>query len=64
MDGADGPRPAPELGADTASVLTGLLGLTQADVRELARRGIVGAPHDRPADPRPRRRDHEGFEAL
>ena len=48
MDGADGPRPAPELGADTASVLTGLLGLTQADVRELARRGIVGAPSGPP----------------
>jgi 2-methylfumaryl-CoA isomerase len=44
MAGADGPRPAPELGADTASVLTGLLGLTQADVRALAERGIVGGP--------------------
>jgi 2-methylfumaryl-CoA isomerase len=43
MDGADGPRPAPELGADTERVLTGLLGLSAADVRALAARGIVGA---------------------
>jgi 2-methylfumaryl-CoA isomerase len=44
MAGAAGARPAPVLGADTASVLTGLLGLTQADVRALAERGIVGGP--------------------
>jgi hypothetical protein len=34
------------LGADTASVLTGLLGLAEADVRELAERGIVGGLTD------------------
>jgi 2-methylfumaryl-CoA isomerase len=44
MAGAGAPRPAPVLGADTASVLTGLLGLSQADVRALAERGIVGGP--------------------
>jgi 2-methylfumaryl-CoA isomerase len=44
LAGAAGPRPAPVIGADTASVLTGLLGLTQADVRALAERGIVGGP--------------------
>jgi 2-methylfumaryl-CoA isomerase len=44
MAGAAGVRPAPVLGADTASVLTGLLGLTQADVLALAERGIVGGP--------------------
>jgi 2-methylfumaryl-CoA isomerase len=57
MAGVDGPRPAPVIGADTASVLTGLLGLTQADVRALAERGIVGGPSDpdQPAAvPRPR----------
>jgi 2-methylfumaryl-CoA isomerase len=44
MDGATGPRPAPALGADTGAVLTGLLGLSAADVQALADRGIVGAP--------------------
>jgi 2-methylfumaryl-CoA isomerase len=44
MAGAAGVRPAPVLGADTASVLTGLLGLAQADVQALAERGIVGGP--------------------
>jgi 2-methylfumaryl-CoA isomerase len=42
MDGASGPRPAPELGADTGLVLTGLLGLTAAEVQSLAQRGIIG----------------------
>ena len=42
MDGAAGPRAAPELGADTGSVLTGLLGLTATEVRALAQRGIIG----------------------
>ena len=42
VDGAVPVRPAPVLGADTASVLTGLLGLSDADVRSLAERGIVG----------------------
>jgi crotonobetainyl-CoA:carnitine CoA-transferase CaiB-like acyl-CoA transferase len=41
MDGVADPRPALELGADTESVLSGLLGLTAADVRALAERGIV-----------------------
>ena len=44
MDGSPGPGPAPELGADTAAVLTGLLGLSAADVAALAERGIVGGP--------------------
>jgi hypothetical protein len=47
MDGAVGPRAAPELGADTGSVLTGLLGLTATEVQALAQRGITGVP-DRP----------------
>ena len=42
MDGAAGPRAAPELGADTGSVLTGLLGLTATEVQALAQRGIIG----------------------
>jgi 2-methylfumaryl-CoA isomerase len=42
MDGTVGPCPAPALGADTEAVLTGLLGLTAVQVREMADRGIVG----------------------
>ena len=44
MDGVPGARPAPVLGADTESVLTGMLGLSAADVRALAERGIAGGP--------------------
>jgi 2-methylfumaryl-CoA isomerase len=44
IDAAPGPGPAPVLGADTAAVLTGLLGLSAADVAALADRGIVGGP--------------------
>jgi 2-methylfumaryl-CoA isomerase len=44
MDGVAGPRPAPEFGADTENVLTGMLGLNAADVRALAERGIAGGP--------------------
>jgi len=44
MDGTTRPRPAPALGADTAAVLTGLLGLSAAEVRALVGRGIIGAP--------------------
>jgi 2-methylfumaryl-CoA isomerase len=44
MDGTTGPRPAPALGADTAAVLTGLLGLSAAEVQALAERGIIGGP--------------------
>jgi 2-methylfumaryl-CoA isomerase len=43
-DGTTGPRPAPALGADTAEVLTGLLGLSAADIRALTERGIIGGP--------------------
>lgn len=43
VEGALSARPAPALGADTASVLTGLLGLSAADIRGLAERGIVGS---------------------
>jgi 2-methylfumaryl-CoA isomerase len=42
VDGASDVRPAPSLGADTVPVLTGLLGLSEADVLSLAERGIVG----------------------
>jgi 2-methylfumaryl-CoA isomerase len=42
MDGAAGPRPAPVLGADTGAVLTGLLGLSAAEIAALAERGIIG----------------------
>jgi 2-methylfumaryl-CoA isomerase len=42
MDGTTGPDPAPALGADTAAVLTGLLGLSPAETRALAERGIIG----------------------
>jgi 2-methylfumaryl-CoA isomerase len=42
LDGTAGARPAPVLGADTAAVLTGLLGLSPAEVSALAERGIVG----------------------
>ena len=42
MDGTTGPRPAPVLGADTGAVLTGLLGLSAAEVRALTARGIIG----------------------
>ena len=47
MDGTVRPLPAPALGADTAAVLTGLLGLSAADVRALAERGIIGGPGGR-----------------
>ena len=42
MESVPGARPAPVLGADTELVLTTMLGLTAADVRELAEQGIVG----------------------
>jgi 2-methylfumaryl-CoA isomerase len=42
MGGTVGPLPAPMLGADTGAVLTGLLGLTAAQVQALAERGIIG----------------------
>jgi 2-methylfumaryl-CoA isomerase len=42
MDGTTGPDPAPALGADTAAVLTGLLGLSPDETRTLAERGIIG----------------------
>ena len=42
MGGACKARPAPMLGADTAAVLTGMLGLSTAEVRALAERGIAG----------------------
>jgi hypothetical protein len=45
-DGTTGPRPAPALGADTAAVLTGPLGLSAADIRALAERGVIGGPAD------------------
>jgi 2-methylfumaryl-CoA isomerase len=51
MDGTTGPRPAPALGADTGAVLTGLLGLSAAEVGALARRGIIGGPVPVPGPP-------------
>jgi len=44
LDGVAAPRPAPVLGADTAQVLTELLGLPEEKVRDLAARGIAGSP--------------------
>jgi crotonobetainyl-CoA:carnitine CoA-transferase CaiB-like acyl-CoA transferase len=44
MDGACEPSPAPALGADTAAVLTGLLGLSAPEVQALAERRVVGNP--------------------
>jgi hypothetical protein len=38
------PRAAPALGADTAAVLTQLLGLSAADVRALDDHEIIGGP--------------------
>jgi 2-methylfumaryl-CoA isomerase len=46
MDGTTGARPAPVLGADTAAVLTGLLGLSAADVQALAGSGTIGGAAD------------------
>jgi 2-methylfumaryl-CoA isomerase len=43
LDGTTGPRPAPALGADTAAVLTWMLGLSEPDVRALAERGVIGS---------------------
>ncbi len=51
MDGTTGPRAAPALGADTGAVLTGLLGLSAADVQALAGRGIIGGPAPVPGPP-------------
>jgi 2-methylfumaryl-CoA isomerase len=51
-EGTTGPRPAPPLGADTAAVLTGLLGRSAADIRVLTERGIIGGPRQ-DADPGP-----------
>ena len=42
VDGACDPRPAPALGADTEAVLTGLLGLSAAEVEALEARGVAG----------------------
>jgi len=44
VEGAADVRPAPALGTDTGPVLTGLLGLTEAEVSSLAERGIIGLP--------------------
>jgi 2-methylfumaryl-CoA isomerase len=44
MGGAGAARPAPVLGADTAEVLTGMLGRSDAEVRKLAEDGIAGNP--------------------
>jgi 2-methylfumaryl-CoA isomerase len=45
MEGTARACPAPALGADTAPVLTGMLGLSAADVASLVARGIVGGSH-------------------
>jgi 2-methylfumaryl-CoA isomerase len=42
QEGRIGPAPAPPLGADTAAVLTGLLGLSADEVSALAQRGVAG----------------------
>ncbi|MGH3276567.1 MAG: CoA transferase, partial [Streptosporangiaceae bacterium] len=43
QDGIPGACPAPGIGADTAAVLTGLLGLSAQDVQDLADCGIAGS---------------------
>ena|ERR1700729_1523690 len=42
QDGRLEPSPASRLGADTADVLTGLLGLSAPQIRDLAERGVTG----------------------
>jgi 2-methylfumaryl-CoA isomerase len=42
QEGGIGPAPAPLLGADTAAVLTGLLGLPEQQVAALMDRGVAG----------------------
>jgi 2-methylfumaryl-CoA isomerase len=42
QEGRAGPAPAPPLGADTAEVLTGLLGLSAHEAAALADRGVAG----------------------
>jgi 2-methylfumaryl-CoA isomerase len=42
QEGRAGPAPAPPLGADTAAVLTGLLGLSAQEAASLAERGVAG----------------------
>ena len=43
VDGARAPSPAPALGADTAAVLSGLLGLSATEVGALTERRVAGA---------------------
>jgi 2-methylfumaryl-CoA isomerase len=42
QDGRLEPAPASRLGGDTAEVLAGLLGLSEAEIRSLAERGVTG----------------------
>jgi 2-methylfumaryl-CoA isomerase len=42
QEGRIGPAPAPPLGADTAAVLTGMLGLSAQEIRSLVDRGVAG----------------------
>jgi 2-methylfumaryl-CoA isomerase len=42
QEGRAGPAPAPPLGADTAAVLTGLLGLSAREAAGLAEQGVAG----------------------
>jgi 2-methylfumaryl-CoA isomerase len=42
QDGRLEPSPAARLGADTAEVLGGLLGLPAAEIEALAERGVAG----------------------
>jgi 2-methylfumaryl-CoA isomerase len=49
LDGLAPPRPAPVLGGDTADVLTGWLGMPEAETAGLAERGIAGPPVTSPA---------------
>jgi len=44
VDGAGEPAPAPVFGADTAAVLSGLLGLSATEVRALTKRRVAGGP--------------------
>jgi 2-methylfumaryl-CoA isomerase len=41
VNGVPPPRPAPELGADTASILRDIAGLSKDDIQQLRQRGVI-----------------------
>jgi 2-methylfumaryl-CoA isomerase len=44
------PSPAPQLGADSAAILSGILGLPDGAIAGLVDRGIIGRPPDQSPD--------------